>query len=95
MKIETAKTISNGFAVLTGSAGIMTSFMAYLEVNAVVIGILISFSALVVHLFFQILYHRKLTIADELKFYVEKMEGKLNEDIQKLAVGINSLLKKR
>lgn len=94
MKIETSKTIANGTAALTGGSGIITAIMASLEANAVVIGILISFSALIVTIFFQLLHYRKLTIADELKFYVEKMEDRHDKDMQSLTAGINSLLEK-
>lgn len=79
MKIETAKAIVSGTGALAGSSGMITIVMAYLKTNAIEIGVLCSIASLLVYIFFQLLYYRKLTLADKNKAYIEQVENKLGE----------------
>lgn len=90
MKIETAKSVVDATAALAGSSGIVTVTLAILKTNAVEIGVLISFISLIVYVSFQVLYHRKLTLADENKAYIEKVESKVDD----LSDGLTLILDK-
>lgn len=79
MRIETAKDIVSGTGALAGSSGVITIGMAYLKTNAIEIGVLCSITSLLVYILFQLIYYRKLTLADKNKAYIEKVEDKVSE----------------
>lgn len=94
MKIETVKALANGTGALAGSSGMITIVMGYLKTNAVELGVLCSIISLFIYMFFQILYYRKLTLADENKIDIKKVEKKLDKHIIKTSSGINLIIDK-
>lgn len=91
MKIETAKDIVNGVGALSGGSGIVTVVMAYLKMNAVELGVIVSIVTLIVYIIFQILYFKKLTLADENKVKQEGTEKKLDDHIEETKIQFNTV----
>lgn len=78
MKAETGKDVVNGVGAFAGSSGVVTAVMAYLKMNAVELGVIVSIITLIIYIIFQILYYKKLTLADENKLKHEVAEEKFD-----------------
>tara|TARA_R110002020_G_scaffold467655_1_gene691370 strand:+ start:6318 stop:6572 length:255 start_codon:yes stop_codon:yes gene_type:complete len=79
MKSETVKHFSDGAATLTGSLGLTTGLLKFLDHHAAGIGALCTIITLIVYITFQILSHRKLSKADENKKDIQKILDELKE----------------
>ncbi len=74
MKQDTLKALSDGLATSTVSLGIGTSslsWLGFLNDNAAGLGVLLTFASFVIYFVFQILSHRKLSLADQNRIQLE------------------------
>lgn len=77
MKLENSKAIVNLTGALFAGSSVTTSIMAYLEANATAIGALCSIIFGVIYVIFQILNHRKLTIANSNKIEIDDIRDRM------------------
>jgi hypothetical protein len=84
VKQETLKALSDGLATSTVSLGIGTSslsWLGFLNDNAAGLGVLLTFASFVIYFVFQILSHRKLSLADENKLHLERIEKESKREL--------------
>lgn len=101
MNLTTAKTLAGSCAGLSGSTGISTVVMAYLQSNAAGIGALCTIITLICYIFFQRLATKKATLSDKNKEDIDHHSQKLTDHIsetkrgfEKVDNGIASILEK-
>lgn len=84
MKQETLKALSDGLATSTVSLGIGTSslsWLGFLNDNAAGLGVLLTFASFIIYFVFQIMSHRKLSLADQNKVHLERMEKESKKEL--------------
>jgi hypothetical protein len=85
VKQDTLKALSDGLATSTVSLGIGTSslsWLGFLNDNAAGLGVLLTFASFVIYFVFQILSHRKLSLADQNKLHLERIEKESKKELK-------------
>lgn len=82
MRQETIKHVADVSAGVAGATGIGTSFVAFLDIHAAGLGVLLTFIFGCIYVFFHWLSYKKSTQADKNTEDIKKLDSKLDEHIE-------------
>ncbi len=92
MKQEISSHLVTGLAATTGVSAITTAIMKFFDSNAAGIGAMFTILTFVTWVFFQLRHDKKLSLADENKIQIGRVEAQLTNNIVRVEIMLNTLI---
>jgi len=92
VKQEISSHLVTGLAATTGVSAITTAIMKFFDSNAAGIGAMFTILTFVTWVFFQLRHDKKLSLADENKIQISRVEAQLTDNIERVETIMNTLI---
>jgi len=92
VKQEISSHLVTGLAATTGVSAITTAIMKFFDSNAAGIGAMFTILTFVTWVFFQLRHDKKLSLADENKIQIGRVEAQLTNNIVRVEIMLNTLI---
>ena len=92
MKQEISSHLVTGLAATTGVSAIVTTIMKFFDFYAAGIGAMFTILTFITWVFFQLRHDKKLSLADENKIQIGRVEAQLTNNIERVETILHTLI---
>ncbi len=92
MKQEISSHLVTGLGAATGVSAITTAIMKFFDFYAAGIGAMFTILTFLTWVFFQLRHDKKLSLADENKIQIGRVEAQLTNNIVRVEIMLNTLI---